>query len=415
MGKKSRGGGDGRVPEAGKLLGRWWNRPGIRPAELRADLHEAEVRAALAAGACRDHGGVPVGCVVCPRTAIDPLRAFLIKRVGSSLRFKGIDALPRRNLSADNGAIEGSDEGDGAAAPQHSEEAAIHMPPEAAGVLEEQDSDEEIATFLASIDATYYPGIRPMDNIWTAATPVPDPDPDPDPDADMGEQQPQQVPAQFTFAEIFAGIGGFRLGLEPLGGRCVLAAEIDGGAVETYTANFKGLGGRGRGVLAAGAAAAGAAAAGAATAGAAAATAAAAAASPAAAATAEADEQIVGDICEYGAEQLPAFDVLTAGFPCQPFSLRGQERGLACEKGQLFRELVRLLRAKLPKAFLFEVGDRPESPPLPPPAACSKRPKAFLFETETETETERPRDREGFFYERDPDQPPARPAPSITR
>ena len=45
---------------------------------------------------------------------------------------------------------------------------------------------------------------------------------------------------------------------------------------------------------------------------------------------------------------------MSVGFPCQPFSARGSTRGLADERGQLFRELVRLLRACKPSAFLFE-------------------------------------------------------------
>ena len=43
---------------------------------------------------------------------------------------------------------------------------------------------------------------------------------------------------RFTFAEVFAGIGGFRLGLEPLGGRCVFVSELDGNAADTYALNF---------------------------------------------------------------------------------------------------------------------------------------------------------------------------------
>ena len=59
------------------------------------------------------------------------------------------------------------------------------------------------------------------------------------PAADMRPRDaPPPAGCRFTFAELFAGIGGFRLGLEPLGGRCVYASEVDGAARETYSANF---------------------------------------------------------------------------------------------------------------------------------------------------------------------------------
>ena len=109
----------------------------------------------------------------------------------------------------------------------------------------------------------------------------------------------------FTFAELFAGVGGFRLGLEACGGRCIFASEIDAACRETYTLNF---GAHGLG----------------------------------------------GDVCDVYAQDLPPFDLLTAGFPCQPFSERGEQAGLACRKGGMYLELVRVLRVCQPKAFLFE-------------------------------------------------------------
>ena len=76
--------------------------------------------------------------------------------------------------------------------------------------------------------------------------------------------------AAFTFAELFAGIGGFRLGLEPLGGRCVFASEIDPHACATYERNF--------------------------------------------------GEAPSGDITEIPSEALPPSDIVTGGFPCQSFA-----------------------------------------------------------------------------------------------
>ena len=111
----------------------------------------------------------------------------------------------------------------------------------------------------------------------------------------------------FSFAELFAGIGGFRLGLERLGGRCCLTSEIDRNAVNTYRTNWP-------------------------------------------------NSTVIGDISEYDTRVLPSMDLLTAGFPCQPFSMRGTKQGLASSKGQLYKELIRLLRAKQPKYSYFYFG-----------------------------------------------------------
>ena len=78
----------------------------------------------------------------------------------------------------------------------------------------------------------------------------------------------------FDFVELFAGVGGFRLGLEPLGGRCVFSSEINAAAKETYALNFG-------------------------------------------------DGDLYGDVVDFYAGDLPPFDLLTGGFPCQPFSTRG--------------------------------------------------------------------------------------------
>ena len=108
----------------------------------------------------------------------------------------------------------------------------------------------------------------------------------------------------FRFAELFAGMGGFRLGLEPLGGRCVFASEIEPFAAATYERNF--------------------------------------------------GEAPFGDIVEVPTEAVPAHDILTAGFPCQSFSRAGAQRGLQDSRGDLFFEIVRLARARKPAALLLE-------------------------------------------------------------
>lgn len=109
---------------------------------------------------------------------------------------------------------------------------------------------------------------------------------------------------RFTFIDLFAGIGGFRLALQNLGGRCVFSSEIDRQAIRTYHANFGDI--------------------------------------PA------------GDITQIDAKDIPDHDVLTAGFPCPSFSTLGQRKGFEDPRGKLFFEVVRILRIKRPKAFLLE-------------------------------------------------------------
>lgn len=119
----------------------------------------------------------------------------------------------------------------------------------------------------------------------------------------------------FTFIDLFAGIGGMRAGFEAAGGKCVFASEIDKFCRETYRANY------------------------------------------------EQDHPVVGDIREVKAGDIPACDVLLAGFPCQPFSIAGVSKknalgdphGFEClTRGTLFFEIERVLRAHRPAAFLLE-------------------------------------------------------------
>lgn len=120
---------------------------------------------------------------------------------------------------------------------------------------------------------------------------------------------------EFTFVDLFAGIGGLRRGFEPLGGRCVFTSEWDRYCVKTYLANNV------------------------------------------------CDHEIVGDIREVPIEAVPEHDVLLAGFPCQPFSLAGvsklnslgREHGFRCEaRGTLFFHVARIIEYHRPRAFLLE-------------------------------------------------------------
>ena len=125
-------------------------------------------------------------------------------------------------------------------------------------------------------------------------------------------------PADFTFIDLFAGIGGMRMGFERVEGyrgRCVYTSEWDRFSRQTYRMNF------------------------------------------------QPDEQIAGDIREVRTADIPQHDLLLAGFPCQPFSLAGVSKknslgrphGFADEtQGTLFFDIARILRDHEPVAFLLE-------------------------------------------------------------
>ncbi len=120
---------------------------------------------------------------------------------------------------------------------------------------------------------------------------------------------------QPRFADLFAGIGGLRLGFERAGGVCVFSSEWNKHSRETYVANFG------------------------------------------------EDHEVAGDITEIHAADIPEHDVLLAGFPCQPFSLAGVSKknslgrahGFADEtQGTLFHDVVRIIAHHQPAAFLLE-------------------------------------------------------------
>lgn len=116
---------------------------------------------------------------------------------------------------------------------------------------------------------------------------------------------PQQNP-RFTFIDLFAGIGGFRMAMQNLGGECVFSSEWDEQAQRTYYANY--------------------------------------------------GEVPFGDITKESTKSyIPDnFDILCAGFPCQAFSLAGKRLGFAETRGTLFFDVAEILRRKQPKAFFLE-------------------------------------------------------------
>lgn len=111
---------------------------------------------------------------------------------------------------------------------------------------------------------------------------------------------------KFTFIDLFAGIGGFRMALQRLGGRCVFSSEWDEQAKRTYMLNYGDI--------------------------------------------------PFGDITK---EEIKSyipdnFDILCAGFPCQAFSLAGKRRGFEETRGTLFFDVAEIIRRKRPRAFFLE-------------------------------------------------------------
>lgn len=119
----------------------------------------------------------------------------------------------------------------------------------------------------------------------------------------------------FTFIDLFAGIGGFRKGFEKIGGHCVFTSEWDKNSRKTYLANF------------------------------------------------DCDHPVAGDITKIEEKDIPAHDVLLAGFPCQPFSIAGvskknalgRKHGFLDEtQGTLFFDVARIIKHHRPAAFVLE-------------------------------------------------------------
>lgn len=125
--------------------------------------------------------------------------------------------------------------------------------------------------------------------------------------------QGERADAPFTYCDLFAGIGGIRMPFQELGGRCVFSCEWDKFAQKTYRMNY--------------------------------------------------GDTPAGDIRQVSSSDIPDFDVLLAGFPCQPFSLAGVSKKQSMGRptgfedktqGTLFFEVARIIRDKSPKAFLLE-------------------------------------------------------------
>ena len=112
-----------------------------------------------------------------------------------------------------------------------------------------------------------------------------------------------QILQGFTFIDLFCGIGGFHQAMKSLGGECVFASDIDKHCQNTYEKNY-GL-------------------------------------------------KPIGDITKVNERDIPDFDVLCGGFPCQTFSKGGNQAGFKDSRGTLFREIIRLIE-------VYEFNERPK-------------------------------------------------------
>lgn len=115
---------------------------------------------------------------------------------------------------------------------------------------------------------------------------------------------PPPLNPKFSFIDLFAGIGGFRIAMQNLGGKCVFSSEIDKYAQKTYETNF--------------------------------------------------GEVPFGDITKIHEKDIPDHDILCGGFPCQAFSIAGKRKGFEETRGTLFFDIARILKEKQPKAFFLE-------------------------------------------------------------
>lgn len=115
---------------------------------------------------------------------------------------------------------------------------------------------------------------------------------------------PPPANPNFTFIDLFAGIGGTRLAFQSLGGKCLFSSEWDSYAQKTYEYNY--------------------------------------------------GEVPFGDITQIDENMIPDHDVLVAGFPCQAFSIAGRRGGFEDTRGTLFFDVARIIRAKRPQAFFLE-------------------------------------------------------------
>lgn len=109
---------------------------------------------------------------------------------------------------------------------------------------------------------------------------------------------------QYKFIDLFAGIGGFRRGFEDAGFKCVFTSEINKHCKDVYEDNY--------------------------------------------------GDRPFGDITKIEPNEIPDFDILLGGFPCQPFSISGKKMGFEDTRGTLFFDICQILKVKSPKLIVLE-------------------------------------------------------------
>jgi len=109
---------------------------------------------------------------------------------------------------------------------------------------------------------------------------------------------------KIKFIDLFCGIGGFHIAFNNLGINCVFASDIDEECRKTYKTNYK--------------------------------------------------MEVHGDVAQINEKEVPDHDILCAGFPCQPFSICGKQKGFSDERGNLFFEILRIIKEKSPKVVFLE-------------------------------------------------------------
>jgi len=114
----------------------------------------------------------------------------------------------------------------------------------------------------------------------------------------------KKIKSKFRFIDLFAGIGGIRIGFENAGGESVFSSEWDSHAQKTYQANF--------------------------------------------------EEIPYGDITKIKPSEIPNFDILLAGFPCQPFSQAGLKKGFNDIRGNLFFDIIKIVKHHKPSVVFLE-------------------------------------------------------------
>jgi DNA (cytosine-5)-methyltransferase 1 len=187
-------------------------------------------------------------------------------------------------------------------------------------VVQEPFVPSNRAQDLPAVDARIHAELAPAGNDDTSASCVPIQQEQQETAGSSSTEQPchkrakieapTSAPPSFTYAEMFAGIGGFGVALDALGGNCVFCSELEPACRAVYAQN-----------------------------------------------NAIRSANLHGDIYKVPDDAIPSkgsVDLLVGGFPCQPFSSLGQQPGLEDPKGSLFLQIVRFLNLAQPQAFLLE-------------------------------------------------------------